>query len=94
MRKRQRAFYLNPINYLRKILRITGLGGYAALSKYDIINKELKEIGVIKETLSPALINAIIDYGVPLVGGEFMLKETMMKDFTTSKFLLNTISTK
>ena len=66
MRRNLRAFYLNPMNYIQKIRRLMRMGGYTAPSKYDLINKELKVSGVIKKDLLPALISAIIDYGVPL----------------------------
>jgi len=66
MRSERLKFFLNPINYCKKIFRIFGLGGCAPPSKYMLMNKELKDIGVIKKTMPSQVINAIIDYGVPL----------------------------
>jgi hypothetical protein len=55
--------YLNPRNYVRKLLSLSGL---SPRTPADNINKELRENGSIRRDLMPEMIGAIIDYSVPL----------------------------
>ncbi|MDN3512441.1 MAG: class I SAM-dependent methyltransferase [Candidatus Jettenia sp.] len=65
-RMNRRAVYLNPINYIKKVNRLVRKDTHQTPSRYDLINQELKKSGAIKNSLSPGLIGAIIDYSVPL----------------------------
>ncbi len=57
--------YLDPRNYGRKLLSLSGLA-HGPRTSADAINRELRGNGAIRRDLPPEMIGAIIDYSVPL----------------------------
>lgn len=82
------AFYMNPLNYIRKLFGLLGLSSKSR-SMIDVINKELKESQILQKDLLPSTISAIIDYSVPLCWRNIKCAEGFDEGFLNIERLKN-----
>lgn len=80
-RKKQILFYLNPINYINKLVTLTGIRKSSRRSLLNVMNDELFKTGIIKKGLPPEVVSAIIDYGVPLCWRNIPIKKELSEGY-------------